>query len=329
MSLITANNKQAPVIKEFYVLGTIIQLKVYGNMAQRAIEEAIEKLNDIDDKMSVFKAESEISNINKKAGNYYQEVSKDTYFVLKLAMEYSKLSEGAFDPTIRPVVGIWGVGTDNPMIPNKEEINDKLELVNYKDIILNEEKSSIKLKYENQGIDLGGIAKGFAADAVKNIFLKNEIKNAIIDLGGNIFALGNKPGGMLWNIGIQDPLSARGEYVGVISVSNKSVVTSGNYERYYIKDGEKIHHIIDPRTGYPSCNGVISATIISDNSIDGDALSTCTYVLGLEKGINLIEAIKGCEAIFITANKEIYVTSGIKDDFTILNKEYLYKQIIS
>lgn len=321
-------NMQSVFAKEFYMLGTIIRLKVHGYKGEKALGEAITKLTEIDDKMSVFKADSEISKINYNSGNIPQKVSHDTYYVIKKAVKYSELSNGAFDPTIRPVVDLWGICTDYPRIPKKKEINSKLELVNYKDIVLNEENSTIKLNKENQAIDLGGIAKGYAADEVKNIFLRNQIKSAIIDLGGNIFAIGNKADGVPWSIGIQDPARRRGECIGSLSIVNKSIVTSGNYERYFIIGGRRFHHIIDPRTGYPSENGVISTTIISDCSIDGDALATCAYVMGLSKGIDFIESLEGVDAIFITEDKGIYTTSGIKDNFKLLNKEFIYKNYV-
>lgn len=328
--IIGRNTKESKetIVREFYALGTIIRLRVYGNKGERAIEEAIDRLNTIDNKMSVFKEFSEVSMINKKAGISSQEVSEDTYFVIKKAVEYSELSEGTFDPTIRPIVSLWRIGSDNPRIPNKSEIVKNLKLVNYKDIILSEKDHSIGLKYEKQAIDVGGIAKGYAADEVKKVFKNNKIKSALIDLGGNIFALGKKPDKTLWKIGIQNPFNTRGEHVGVISVENKSIVTSGNYERYFTKDGKVYHHIIDPKTGYPSESEIISATIISDYSIDGDGLSTGVYIMGIEKSINLIESLKGIDAIFITKNKEIYVTSGMKDEFKITNKEFTYKDNI-
>ncbi len=138
--------------------------------------------------------------------------------------------------------------------------------------------------------------------------------------------MGTKPDGTPWNVGIQDPSGQKGQYVGVISVSNKSVVTSGNYERYFIQDGKRYHHIMDPKTGYPADNGVISTTIISDHSIDGDALSTSTYVLGLEKGMKLIESLDGVDAIFITQDKKVYATSGIKNNFKLTNEEFTYEK---
>lgn len=327
-SYINVKNKEEnnqTIVKEFYALGTIIRLRVYGNNGEKAIEEAIERLNIIENKMSVFNKFSEVSMINKKAGVSSQEVSKDTYFVIKKAVEYSRLSEGTFDPTIKPVVSLWRIGSDNPRIPSKSEIAENLKLVNYEDIVMSEKDNSIGLKHAKQAIDIGGIAKGYAADEVKKVLKNHKIKSALIDLGGNIFALGKKPDKTLWNVGIQNPFNSRGQHIGVISVENKSIVTSGNYERYFTKDGKIYHHIIDPKTGYPSESEIISATIISDYSIDGDGLSTGVYIMGLEKSIQLIESLEGIDAIFITKNKEVYITSGIKDNFKITNIEFNYK----
>ena len=324
---VTGKYEKPEVMKNSYALGTIINLRAYGNKAEKAIDEAIEKLNDIDDKMSAFKEDSEISKINSKAGTSSEEiVSKDTYFVVKNAVEYSEILEGTFDPTIRPLVKLWSIGTKEEIIPEKLQIEETLKLVNYKDVLLNESKHSIMLKQKKQALDVGGIAKGFAADEVRDVFYKHNIKSALIDLGGNIFALGSKEDGSPWRVGIQNPFKPRGEYVGILSVKNKSVVTSGNYEKYFMKDGQRFHHIIDPKTGYPSQSKIISATIISDNSIDGDGLSTGIYILGIEKAMKIIEGIPGIEAIFITEDKKIYRTSGINKEILILtDEEFLNK----
>lgn len=322
----TYNNKP-PTLRQFYALGTVIQLKAYGSKSNKAIEEATHRLNIIDDKMSLFKKNSEVSDINENAGISSCKVSEDTYFVVKKAVEYSKLSEGTFDPTIGPITSLWAIGTAKARIPDKTLINSALKLVNYKDIILNEKDYTVKLKSIGQKIDIGGIAKGYAADEVRNILKANKIKSALIDLGGNIFALGKKPDGTRWNIGVQNPFDERGESIGFISVEDKSVVTSGNYERYFIANEKKFHHIIDPITGYPSNSKIISATIISEHSIDGDGLSTGIYIMGLHKSISLIESIKNVDAIFITEDKEIYITSGIMNHFKLTNKEFVYKEL--
>ncbi|MGH4138913.1 FAD:protein FMN transferase [Clostridium sp.] len=307
-------------------MGTIVQLKVYGENAESATEKALERISDIENKMSVNIETSEITKLNEKAGNSEQKLSKDTYFVVNEAMQYSKLTEGSFDISIEPIVKLWGIGTDKERVPSKGEIEEKLKLVDYKNILLDEKDSTVQLRGAGEAIDLGAIAKGYTADEIKKVLLDNKISSALINLGGNIFAIGSKVDGTNWNIGIQNPLDTRGQYIGTISVTDKSVVTSGNYERFFIVNGKRYHHIFDPKTGYPSEAGLISTTIVSDKSIDGDALSTSTYIMGLSKGLKLIESIKGVDAIFITKDKKIYVTSGLKNDFNLTNKEFIYEK---
>lgn len=303
--------------RTFYALGTVIQFKAYGQNAENACDKATDKIYEIDNNMSVFIPDSEISKINQNAGIAETTVSADTYYVISQAIKYSSISKGAFDPTIRPMTSLWGILTENASIPDKDEIDRDISLVNYRDIILNDKALSVRLKSRNQALDLGAIAKGFAADQVKRIFSEYGIESAIIDLGGNISAMGCKSDTTAWRIGIQDPLKRRGQFAGIINVSDKSVVTSGNYERYFINDGRRYHHLIDPVTGSPCDNGIISATIISDKSIDGDALSTCAFVMGLDKGLKLVESIEGIDAIFITEGKKIHITSGIVESFKV------------
>ena len=324
--LISCKSNTKPVEKEAYMMGTIVQLKVYGGNAEKATEKALKRVSDIEDKMSVNIKTSEITKLNAKAGISGEKLSADTYSVIEKSVGYSKLTEGALDATIEPIVKLWGIGTDKERVPSKKEIDEKLKLVDYNDIILDKKNSTVKLKRTNQALDLGAIAKGYTADEVKKVLLNNKISSAIINLGGNVYAVGNKPDGTSWNVGIQNPLNTRGEYLGTVSVTDKSIVTSGNYERYFIKDGIRYHHIFDPSTGYPSEKGIISTTIVSDKSVDGDALSTSTYIMGLDKGIKLIESIKGVDAIFITSDKKIYVTSGLKNSFELTSKEFTYEK---
>ncbi|MDR3597203.1 FAD:protein FMN transferase [Clostridium sp.] len=320
---ITGKYENNEIVKSSYALGTLINLRAYGSKAEKAIDEALERLNNIDDKMSAFKESSEISKINYMAGTSETSVGRDTYLVVKKAIEYSKVLEGTFDPTIRPLVKLWNIGTKEEKIPEEAEIRAAKKLVNCSDVILDESNTSIMLKHKNQALDVGGIAKGFAADEVRDIFLKHNIKSALIDLGGNIFALGAKQDNTPWRVGIQNPFKPRGEFIGILSVKNKSIVTSGNYERYFMKDGKRFHHIIDPKTGYPSESKIISATIISDNSIDGDGLSTGVYILGVDKALKIIDAIEGIDAIFVTEDKKVYMTSGVKDIFMLADDEFI------
>lgn len=187
-------------------------------------------------------------------------------------------------------------------------------------------KEKVELKKVGQSIDLGGIAKGYAGDEAIKIYKKHGIESAYINLGGNVVVLGKKPNGKPWKIGIQNPRDIKGKYIGIVEVSDKAVITSGDYERYFEENGKRYHHIFDPNTGYPANSGLISATIITGLSIEGDALSTAVFVLGLEKGIELVESLEGVEGIFITEDKNIYVTSGLENNFIFSNesKEFNY-----
>lgn len=308
------------------MMGTIISLKYYGKDGEKAIEESIKKIDEIEKSMSLNIEDSEILKINKEAGIKSTVVSDFMMEVIERALYYGQLSEGCFDISIRPVDALWAIGTENERVPEKNEIDEALKRVNYKNIEIDKEKSSVYLKEKGMAIDLGGIAKGYAADELVDILKKYKIDSAMINLGGNLYVYGSKDGKEALNIGVQDPKKTQGEYFGVVKVKDKSVVTSGNYERYFEKDGKRYHHIINPSTGYPSENGIISSTIISDKSIDGDALSTATYVMGVEKAMNLIESIDGVEAIIVTDDNKIYTSSGInKSNFNITNKEYSHE----
>ncbi|EJO5346288.1 FAD:protein FMN transferase [Clostridium botulinum] len=317
-----SKEKKEPVSRETYLMGTIVNIKAYGKDADKAVQASVDKISDIENKMSVNISNSEISKINKNAGIAPVKVSKDTLNVVKASLIYSKKTKGSFDITVEPLVSLWGIGTEKARVPSKDEIENVLNLINYKDVSINEKESTVMLKNKNQSIDLGGIAKGYTADELKKIFSNYNIQSAFLSLGGNVYVLGNKPDKSSWKIGIQNPLEPRGNYLGIVSVSDKSVVTSGNYERFFEKNGKRYHHIFDTKTGYPAEKGLISVSIISDKSIDGDALSTSVYTLGLNQGKKLIENLKGVEAIFVTKDKKVYITSGLKDIFKLTNTDF-------
>jgi thiamine biosynthesis lipoprotein len=306
-----------------YGLGTIIQITAYGEEAEAALDEAIDKIGEIDDLMSYFKENSDISRINSTAGVHYQNVSKETYEVIKKAVYYSKISNGAIDITIRPVLDLWNIGSKDAKVPDKDDIIENLKLVNYNDIEFADDYKAIRLANEKQKIDVNCIAKGFAADEVKKVLVRHGIKNAMINLGGNVYGHGSKMDGSMWRVGVQHPLKPRGNYVGILSVKDKSVVTSGDYEKYFMHNGKKYHHTIDTKTGYPIDNNIVSTTIVSDYSIDGDALTTCLYGMGVEEGLNFAKSIKGIEAIIVTEDKKVYITDGLKDNFNLTDSEFV------
>ncbi|WP_231272360.1 FAD:protein FMN transferase [Clostridium botulinum] len=307
--------------KTFIALGTAINFNIFSHNekeAQLALEEGVKKVKEIENKMSVNIKQSEISTLNT---NGQSKVSDEIFYVIKNGLKYSKIAKGKFDITVEPLVRIWGIGTDHARIPNNNEISNAKKLINYNNVSLDEKNNKVTLG-RSQQMDLGAIAKGYAADEAKKVFLKHNIKSGTINLGGNVMTIGNKVDGSEWKIGMQNPFGTRDDCMGIVYGKNLSVVTSGNYERYFEKDGVRYHHILDIDTGYPSKSEVISATIISENGIDGDALSTTVYILGVEKGLELIEELKGIDAILITKDRKVYVTKNIKNKFQIIDESF-------
>ncbi|MBI6875204.1 FAD:protein FMN transferase [Clostridium aciditolerans] len=312
----------SPQSKSGYFLGTYINIKIYDNPSDEVFNNVFDILKDIENKMSINISNSEVSRINQNSGQVAVKVSPETFEVIKKGKYYSDLSKGNFDISIGPLVELWGIGSNHARVPSSAEIEDAKNKINYNDILLDEDNSTVKLKNKNMIIDLGGIAKGYSADKIVEYLKSKGIKTAIIDLGGNIYALGKSPTKDAWSIGIQNPIESRGEHLGVLNINNKSVVTSGVYERFLEKDGKKYHHILNPFTGYPVENQLVSTTIVSDKSIDGDALSTTLFTLGVKDGLKFIESIEDVDAILVNSNKEVYITSGLKDKFKVTNNEY-------
>jgi len=306
---------------ESFCMGTIISQKVYGENAKIAAIEVEDEMKRLERLMSFFLESSEVSKLNRAAGQYEVELSDEVLFVLNKAKYYSEICKGSFDITIAPLARLWGIFTSSEKIPLQEEVNEALKLIGHNYLSINNELKTSKLEKSGQCVDLGAIAKGYAADRAIEIYKQHKIESAFVNLGGNVAVLGNKPNGDSFRVGIQNPLLQRGQCLGAVNAANKTVVTSGDYVRYFEKDNKKYHHILDPRTGYPAESSLISTTIVSKESIVADALSTAIFILGLEAGIKLIDRQEDMEAIFITKDKEIYVTKGLKEDFTFFKTD--------
>ena len=309
-------------------MGTVISQKIYGVNSKKAADEVFENIKYLEGLMTVNASGGDINRLNENAGKANIELAPETIAVIKSALKISKLSEGAFDITVAPVVKAWGIGTDEERIPSDEELGRLVSLIGYKNIYVEDKiMHRASLKKQGQMIDLGGIAKGYAADKAIKIYKNNGIGSAFINLGGNVFTLGTKPDGTLWSIGIQNPRAGNGKIVGFVKVSNKAVVTSGDYQRYFEKNGKKYHHIMDPRTGRPAESGLMSVTIIAASATEADALSTAAFVLGLDKGMSVIKRYGHAEAIFITADKKIYITQGLKENFQFKDESQEYEYV--
>src|SRR5690554_2625872 len=312
--------------------------------------------DELDDTFNIFEDrgdENPIKKINNNSGIAPVKVSDEVIEVIKTAIYVTNLSyqeeKALYDITILPVWELWGFRDESygkvRDIPTPEEIEGKLDLIDYKKIIIDEENNTVFLAEEGMKIDLGSIVKGYATDKIKEYLLSKNIENAIIDVGGNIMTMGyNYYNDAPWTVRIKtpyitydvtdpyyDPNYNLNYYVGTLYYTDITAVTSGVYERYIVNEGKEYHHIINPSTGYPIDNDLISTTILTKDSMMADAISTTAFSLGLEEGYELVESLDSFEAIFITKDLEVYVTSGLIDEFifnTNLEKiNYTYKGV--
>lgn len=327
-------NKNEPVENKAYeadtfAMGTVITQRVYGTNGQAAVDEAVNKIEELDKLLTFNNTQGDIYKLNQNAGIRGTELNPETVKIIERAQQVSAMSDGAFDITVGPLVKAWGIGTDAQHIPSPQELDQLLPLINYKDVEI--DNNMVTIKRRGQMADLGGIAKGYAGDAVMGIYKKHGIDSAFINLGGNVVTLGNKPDGSPWRVGIRNPRPAEienGQDLGVVKVTNKAVVTAGDDQRFFIDNGQRYHHILEPATGYPARSDLMSVTLVTDSSLDADALDTAIYVLGMKKGEELLRQWGRVEAVFITTDKKVYVTEGLKDRFEFLGASngYVYQQ---
>ena len=245
-------------------------------------------------------------------------ISEDLAALLSEGLDITRESDGAFDIAIAPLTSLWDFTAEDPEVPDDAAIQKALPLCSSDGVTI--DGQDITLPSDDIQFDVGAIAKGYIADRLKDFLIKKGVKSAIINLGGNVLCIGSKPDGTPFKIGIQKPVADRNETEAVMDITGKSVVSSGIYERCFKQDGKLYHHILNPQTGYPYDNGLISVTIISDQSVDGDALSTTCFALGLEDGLKFAEK-KGVQAVFITEDYELHYTDGFRDEIRVTDVE--------
>jgi len=289
-----------------FIMDTYVTIKVPGSREkEKAIKLAMDRMEEIDLKLNAVNPRSPVFEFNRK-GNEINDA--ETASLVKQAAKISRLSGGAFDITVYPLINAWGFYTKKPWVPEEKGIKEELKRVDYRKITVRGEKV---IKTDRRAeIDLGGIAKGFAIKEAVRVLKEQGIDSALVDAGGDIYAMG-KYAGRPWKIGIKKP---RGEGIlGAIDVSDLAVVTSGDYERYFMDHGRRYHHIIDPKTGYPA-RGLISVTVIAKDPVAADAWSTAIFVAGAEKGMKLAEQIPGIKVLAITEkNMPLYTKNLIRD----------------
>lgn len=300
------------ITTELFAMDTYITMTAYGRDAETALSDAEDTLIELEQLWSVTDPDSDIYAVNHSDGQAVN-ISEETAVLLSFALQMAKETDGALEPTIYPVLSAWGFTTEENRVPSDTEITERLKNVGYERIRL--EDMMVQLD-SGMMLDLGSVGKGYAGDLAAQVLKDNGITSALLDLGGNIRAVGTKPDGSPWRLGLREPFSDG--TLGVLEISNQAVVTSGAYERYFIgEDGTRYGHIIDPATGYPAESGLASATVIAEEGRLCDALSTSLYVIGTERAIEYWRQHQNFDMMLITEDGEIYLTDGIADSFTL------------
>jgi thiamine biosynthesis lipoprotein len=310
--------------RSYETLDTTVVLTVYGTISEAAFKKIKARLDEISGKMSKSEAGSEVNAVNAAAGSHPVPVSPETYEVMKRALYMARLSNGAFDPTIGPIVDLWDIEGDTDYVPTQRQISELLPLVDWKRIVTDDAKRTIFLTRTGMKLDFGGIAKGYAADEALRIAKAEGVASALFSMGeSSIIALGLKPGDAKWRIGVTDPFirtdgreSGR-DYFGVFDCADAIVGSSGPYVKYFVKDGKRYHHIMNPKTGWPVENGLEQVTVVMPASVDlPDGLTAACFVLGLEAGMSLIDSLPGIGALFVTSDRRIHASSRIGSEFS-------------
>ncbi len=336
-SALITSCKNVPESKTYFSMGTVCTINLFDAGTKERYDECEKCLKNIEHKMTINRNNvllnkvlsddnegmSELETASLYAGEKAVSVSEETFQVLKCALEYASLSDGAFNPAIGPLVKLWNINGDIPYVPSETEIQKTLLFCDWKKISLDENNKTLFLTQEKMIADLGGIAKGYAADCLVSLFDSWKISKALVSLGGNVYAYGDKDKkGTPWKIGIKNPVETDDSPVIRLDVNNTSVVTSGIYERFFEADGKKYHHILDSKTGRPVDNDIVSVSIICKKSMEADVLATTVLALGKEKGMDFLTKKTGAEGIIILKDRTILHTAGLTDKIIILDERF-------
>ena len=299
--------------KSFPAMGTVHTVTIFDAEGPEAASDARAYLLDLHGAWSCFQRDSLVSRINQAAGRQPVAVDEDTFQVLRQAKRYGRFTEGAFDVTVGPLADLWRRAMEERQLPGDKAVWQALALVNFANVTLDEEAHTVLLEKAGQRIDLGGIAKGYAVDELRKRLRRHGVHRALLDLGGTVAALGcGLP------VGIRDPFRLHGAPMGTLMLEDRIAVTSGVYERFAYMDGYRYHHVVDPRTGYPSKSGLVSVTLVGENGGALDAFATAALILGMEKSAPML-AEQGMDAVFVTEQGQVFVTRGLKRQFHLYN----------
>ena len=301
----------------FLAMDTVMTVSVFGPKGEAGVKAARERIEALDALLSTGSETSEVSKLNAEGGG---RLSEDTLSLAEASLRLYEETDGAFDISIYPVMKLWGfnrldeLDASDVRIPTDAELRETLKLVDAGKLTLDPENETLTYGLPGMAVDFGGITKGYASDTVIDMLRNMGVQHALINLGGNVQTLGTKPDGSKWRVGIRYPDLKSSDIVGVVSVSGKAVITSGDYER--VIPGTEYHHIIDPATGRPVNNGLRSVTIVSADGTMADGLSTSLFVMGMEKAAEYWRGHREeFDVIFLTEDLKLHVTAGLREDF--------------
>lgn len=299
-----------------FMMDTIVKITYFQPAHLPAVEAALSAMRDVERKMSAHLETSEVSAINRAAGMHPVQVSPETLATIRLGLEVGRLTGGAFDITIKPLMDLWAIGRRGEQLPAPGAVEEKRRLVDYRRVRVDEARREVMLEQAGMALDLGGIAKGYAVDAAARVLSEHGVTEALINAGGDIFVLGQRARNRAWRIAVQHPRRLD-DFIAILELRSIAVVTSGDYQRFIDVDGRRYHHILDPRTGAPA-RGLVSATTVAPSAALADAWSTALFVLGPERGLELIRQVPGVDALVVTPAGGVSYTPGLRGKVQVM-----------
>lgn len=321
LALAACRPAQRAYKEELFAMNTLISLDIYTENPKFSLQPYSRILYDLEEKYSRHQKNTMLFQVNERAHQNPYPIDEEWIYLLKKSADFYTLSQHKFDVSIGPLLDIWDVTGPKKSPPEDDQIERAKQKVCFESIVIDEKLKTIQMP-PGMILDLGAILKGYATDLLVSQLKRDKVPSALLNLGGNVYAHGLKEGKAPWRIGIKNPHLGATGFVGVLSVSDKAVITSGLYERYFIWQDRIYHHILDPQTGYPADNQLLSVTIVSSSGIDADILSTACFLLGLEEGFKLMENFEDSGAIFITKNNEVYISPNLEPFWQLTDKDF-------
>ncbi len=315
-SFIISSCDVTPVSSDMFVMDTVMTQTVYSKNAKDIINETESIIRNLENTYSSYEENSLTDKINKNAGISPVKVTKEEFDIIKRCVEFSDKTDGIFDLTIAPLTKLWNITGENPTVPEPDKITKALALINYKNVVLDEENLTVFLKENGTALDFGATVKGFAVQQILECFQQNNVIGAVVSLGGNVAVCGNK-NGTPFKVGLRDPQKGSSDYFAILEGENKIISTSGGYERYFEENGIIYHHILNPKTGYPCESDLLSVSVISEDGLLSDFLSTYFYMAGTDEVKNHLNEEK-YSLIAIDKENKVYISPSLEGKITLL-----------